>query len=88
MTAPMSAMDTIAPQQFGAGNAVGVGLTAQRAMITGLALWALLPLVVGQVETHIDRVSEDLQVLLCCLPFLSQFRLSQCAHNYVLAGVL
>lgn len=38
VTAPLSAMDTIAPQAFGAGNAMGVGLTAQRALLTGLAL--------------------------------------------------
>lgn len=43
LTAPLSAMDTIAPQNFGAGNAVGVGLTALRAVITAPAF--LLPTV-------------------------------------------
>ena len=40
-SAPLAAMDTIAPQAYGAGNSVGVGLAAQRAFI--LALLFLLP---------------------------------------------
>ena len=36
ISAPLSAMDTIAPQSFGSGNAAGVGLTSLRALITAV----------------------------------------------------
>jgi MATE family multidrug resistance protein len=41
VTAPLVAMDSVAPQAFGAGNIVGVGLAAQRALL--LSFLFMLP---------------------------------------------
>jgi len=96
ITAPLSAMDTIAPQMFGAGNVVGVGLTAQRALLTALAflvptiplwIWASEILVALGQPPEVAALARRYMLLL--LPALAPFSIFEVARKYVYAqGVL
>ena len=92
MTAPLSAMDTIAPQAFGAGNVVGVGLTAQRALITGVAfllpttpLWIFASKVLVAFGQPPDVATLAQTNMLLLLPGLFPFAVFEVGRKYVYA---
>ena len=92
VTAPLSAMDTIAPQAFGAGNAVGVGLTAQRALLTGLALlvptaplWIFATEILTALGQPPDVAALAQRFMLLLLPALPPFAVFEVARKYVYA---
>ena len=64
-SAPLAAMETIAPQAFGAGNPVGVGLASQRAFL--LAVLFLLP------TLPVWIYAEDIMVALGQPPGVAEF---------------
>lgn len=85
-------MDTIAPQAFGSGNLIGVGLTAQRAFLVALLL--LVPttplwicakpilLALGQ-DAEVARIAARYMVLL--LPGLIPFVVFEIARKFLYA---
>ena len=92
ITAPLSAMDTIAPQSFGAGNLVGVGLTALRALLTAFAF--LLPtaplwLYSSEILVALGQPPEVAAVarwnMLLLLPGLVPFAIFEVARKFVYA---
>lgn len=92
ITAPLIAMETIAPQAFGAGNVVGVGLAAQRAVVTALVL--LLPtaplwiwardifIFLGQPRDVADQAAFFMHAL---LPTLLPFLIFEVARKFLYA---
>eukprot|EP00966_Prymnesium_polylepis_P000756 17048-Prymnesium_polylepis.4 len=92
ITAPLSAMDTIAPQCFGAGNPLGVGLTAQRALITALVfllptapLWIFATEILVAFGQPLDVAILARRNMLLLLPGLAPFAIFEVGRKYVYA---
>ena len=87
VVAPMTALDTVAPQAWGAGHRAEVGLSTQRAFITAIlfllpamALWSYaedILLALGQPPRASELAASYLQVLLPALPIQAVFESSR-----------
>ena len=91
-TAPLSAMDTIAPQAYGAGNVVGVGLTAQRALILSalfllptIPLWACARTVLVALRQSSDVAERASKYMLLLLPGLAPLTVFEVVRKYLYA---
>ena len=91
-TAPLNALDTIASQAYGAGNTIGVGLAAQRALLSAVIL--VLPtaplwiwnteifVMLGQPHEVAELASKCMRLM---LPGLVPFVLFEAARKFLYA---
>ena len=91
-TAPLAAMDTIAPQAFGAGNKPGVGLAFQRAIILAIVfllptapLWIYAEAILAALGQPPDVARFGAQYMRLLLPGLLPFAIFEAARKFVYA---
>ena len=94
-TAPIAALDTIAPQAYGAGHVQGVGLAAQRAVIIAALfclptapLWLFARPLLEAFEISADVCEFAARYMLLLLPGLPPLVLFEVARKFVYAQEL
>ena len=95
ITAPLAAMDTIAPQAFGAGDKPGVGLCSQRAIILSavfllptVPLWVLAESILVALGQPPDVAAFGALYMRLLLPGLLPFAVFEAARKFVYAQEL
>ena len=92
MTAPLNAMDSVAPQSYGAGNRQGVGLAAQRAIIIAIVfllptapLWMFAESILITFGQPADVASFGARYMRLLLPGLLPFGVFEATRKFVYA---
>ena len=90
--APLAAMDTVAPQAFGAGDVTGVGLAAQRCLILAvifllptMPLWLLAEEILLAFGQPADVSSYAATYMRLLVPGLLPYTAFQCARKFLYA---